>query len=285
MDKAIFTTLSHFQNYIEENNINSKSEFRRKNKYLLDKFYRVVPKEQHDKLIFNNNNYKKFGNTFLTVTDFQNFIEANNIERPSDFKKLFPKIYDRLCRILTPENKKKLIYKRKKNSYEDIDDINKLQEFINNNNIHSRKELHYCFSGLYVKFANQLDKVSFIKNNFSLGENCLINLFNKNNIKYITQKTYPDLKNTLPLRYDFYLPEYNILIEHHGEGHFRKGKYYSEELLINDKHKYEYANDHNIPILYYTIYVSTYKKFGYFCNVITDDKTLIEEIKRIRLTT
>lgn len=88
MDKAIFTTLSHFQNYIEENNINSKSEFRRKNKYLLDKFYRVVPKEQHDKLIFNNNNYKKFGNTFLTVTDFQNFIEANNIERPSDFKKI-----------------------------------------------------------------------------------------------------------------------------------------------------------------------------------------------------
>ena len=65
MDKAIFTTLSHFQNYIEENNINSKSEFRRKNKYLLDKFYRVVPKEQHDKLIFNNNNYKKIWKYFF----------------------------------------------------------------------------------------------------------------------------------------------------------------------------------------------------------------------------
>ena len=49
----------------------------------------------------------------------------------------------------------------------------------------AEKNYIIVFSGLYVKFANQLDKVSFIKNNFSLGKkNCLINLFNKNNIKY-----------------------------------------------------------------------------------------------------
>lgn len=118
----------------------------------------------------------------------------------------------------------------------------------------------------------------------SLGENFLCKLFNENGIKYVTQKVYPELKNILPLRYDFYLPEYNILIEHQGEEHFGKGRYYSESVKVNDKLKYEYAVNNNIPILYFTIYKNDYKTLGYFTEVITDSDILIQKIKEIKIS-
>lgn len=98
------------------------------------------------------------------------------------------------------------------------------------------------------------------------------------------QKTYPDLKDKLLLRYDFYLPDYNILIEHQGEGHFGKGKYYSEELIKHDRLKYQYAINNNIHIIYYTIYKTVYNKFGYFTRVLTNLENLIEEINKIGMT-
>jgi len=39
-------------------------------------------------------------------------------------------------------------------------------------------------------------------------------------IRYEQQKVFKDLKCNWFLRYDFYLPEYNILIEYDGEQHF-----------------------------------------------------------------
>ena len=131
---------------------------------------------------------------------------------------------------------------------------------------------------MYVKFQDQLDNVTFNESGMSQGEHFLMKLFIDNNIKFITQKTYSDLKNKLPLRYDFFLPEFNILIEHHGEGHFGKGRYYTQELIDNDKIKYKYAIDNNITIIYYTIYKSEYLNNRYFTEVITDPEILINRI-------
>lgn len=78
--------------------------------------------------------------------------------------------------------------------------------------------------------------------------------------------------------------EYNILIEHHGEGHFGKGRYYNDILIENDKRKFEYAINNNIPIIYFTIYKSEYKNKGYFTEVLTDSEILIQRIKEIGLT-
>lgn len=279
MNKDNLLTLEDFQNYININNIKSKKEFRLFNKYQYDRFLRLIPKEDRGKLIFENDGYNIYYDKFSKVSDFQEFIDENNILRPIEFKRRYPKIYDRLCRVLSSEDKKMLVYKNKINSFIDISTINKLQDFINFNKVHSKKELHKYFPGLYVKFIKELDKVKFTDNNYSLGENYLIELFTRNNIKFITQKTFPDLKNILPLRYDFYLIDYNVLIEHHGEGHFGKGKYYSEDLINNDKLKYKYAKDNNINILYYTIYKNDYEKYGYFTEVIVDPDILLQQIK------
>lgn len=274
----LLTTLEDFQNYINENNIKSKKEFRITNKYLYNRYIRLFSKNERN-LKFKEERYHSFEDEFKTIDDFQKFINEHEIEKPVEFKRKYPKIYDRLCRCISKEEKYNLVYKNKLNSYTNIVSINDLQNFINENNVHSRKELHKRYSGLYVKFQKKLDEVSFVVNNKSLGENFLINLFNDNNIKYITEKTFPNLKNILLLRYDFYLPEYNILIEHHGEGHFGKGRYFSKELLDNDLLKYNYSISNNIPILYFTIYKNEYENNGYFTEVITDGKILIQKIK------
>lgn len=278
------TSLGDFQKYIDDNNIKSKKEFRERNKYLYNRYNKLFPKDER-KLIFQEEYYHDFSNEFNSISDFQNFIDSNNIRRPVDFRKLYPKVYDRLGRTLSSEEKKELVYENKTRSYSDIITIEDLQEYVDLHEVHSRKELHKRFPGLYVKFSKILDNISFKFNNCSLGENFLQRLFLENDIKFVTQKTYSDLKNKLPLRYDFYLLEFNVLVEHQGEGHFGKGRYYSENLLINDKQKYKYAVDNNNPIFYYTIYKSEYRNCGYFTKVIIDPDILIQEIKRVKLTT
>jgi very-short-patch-repair endonuclease len=57
------------------------------------------------------------------------------------------------------------------------------------------------------------------------------------------------------LSYDFFLPEYNLLIEYQGEQHekYIKGFHKNKKAFINqqehDKRKREYAKNHNIKLL------------------------------------
>lgn len=72
--------------------------------------------------------------------------------------------------------------------------------------------------------------------NLSLGEKAIIKVLDKLGINYETQKTFKDLfysDKRAKLRYDFYLHEYNLLIEFHGEQHYTpvnmKGKLSDEK--------------------------------------------------------
>lgn len=57
----------------------------------------------------------------------------------------------------------------------------------------------------------------------SLGESEIINILQQNNINFETQKSFEDAFEIEghPYRYDFYLPDYNRLIEFDGEQHFK----------------------------------------------------------------
>lgn len=81
-------------------------------------------------------------------------------------------------------------------------------------------------------------------------------ILEKYNIKYNTQVKYEHLIgiNNGDLSYDFYLPDYNLLIECQGEQHERwiKGwitKTDFKKQLEHDKRKKKYAIDHNIRLL------------------------------------
>lgn len=78
-------------------------------------------------------------------------------------------------------------------------------------------------------------------------------IFEKSNIKYVREKTFSNLKNGR-LRYDFYLPELNILVEVDSMLHFEetpkfhKNTHEFKHAQQNDRLKNSYALSHNIPL-------------------------------------
>ena len=89
----------------------------------------------------------------------------------------------------------------------------------------------------------------------SHGEKYIRNYLNKHNIKYESQKRFHDLKDKTYLSYDFYLPDYNILIEYQGIQHYESvsfnGKDYTdlEKQQEHDKLKREYAKNNGYKLL------------------------------------
>lgn len=91
------------------------------------------------------------------------------------------------------------------------------------------------------------------KSSKSNGEKNVANWLGKNKIAYKKQKTFADCKNECVLRFDFYLPDYNILIEYNGKQHYEPVDYFGgqetfERQVLKDKIKEEYCKKNNIPL-------------------------------------
>lgn len=94
------------------------------------------------------------------------------------------------------------------------------------------------------------------KCNFSRGELNVSLFLDSNNIDYIGQYKYDNLNGVggKLLSYDFYLPQYNILIEFQGKQHFKpidhfggKKKFVIQQ--IHDIRKRRYAKENNIRLI------------------------------------
>lgn len=89
----------------------------------------------------------------------------------------------------------------------------------------------------------------------SKGEKSIREFLNNSDIKYIEQKQFDDLLGLGggKLSYDFFLPEFNILIEYQGEFHIGVPELQSENALKtqqeHDRKKREYARSHNIELI------------------------------------
>lgn len=91
------------------------------------------------------------------------------------------------------------------------------------------------------------------------GEKEIENILLKYNIEYNMQYSYNDCKCTNPLPFDFYLPDYNILIEYDGLQHYKPvnfGGISNNRALdnfittkIHDTMKTIYAKDNNIKLI------------------------------------
>ncbi|MCK9415301.1 hypothetical protein M0Q97_01430 [Candidatus Dojkabacteria bacterium] len=85
----------------------------------------------------------------------------------------------------------------------------------------------------------------------SHGEREIRVFLQNNDINFIYQKTFKGCKYKNLLKFDFYLPKYNICIEYDGKQHFSSFyKFGGEEILkiqkIKDSIKTKYCNDNNI---------------------------------------
>ena len=90
----------------------------------------------------------------------------------------------------------------------------------------------------------------------SVLESNVIAFLKKNNINYEHPKKFDGLKGVgdRSLSYDFYLTDYNKLLECQGEQHFKPIKYFGgidkfEIQLEHDKRKRQFAEDHNIEMI------------------------------------
>jgi Zn finger protein HypA/HybF involved in hydrogenase expression len=76
----------------------------------------------------------------------------------------------------------------------------------------------------------------------------------KNNLNYEYQKKFDGCINERSLYFDFYLPDYNTLIEYDGKQHFKTVKYFGGEKGLKirqerDKIKKEFCNKNDINLI------------------------------------
>jgi hypothetical protein len=89
----------------------------------------------------------------------------------------------------------------------------------------------------------------------SHGEKQIDKYLHNANIKHEHQKTYDNLLGSRGglLSYDFYLPDYNLLIEYQGEYHDGTARNQTDEefarQVLHDKLKAEYVDDNNIELM------------------------------------
>ena len=101
-----------------------------------------------------------------------------------------------------------------------------------------------------------VEDVLIVVNLKAKGEIKIRTFLDEHNIKYKRQYKFSDLydknKNN-PLKFDFYLEDFNLLIEFDGIQHFKKCWYDTDEDLQDrkqkDKLKTEYCNKNNYSLL------------------------------------
>ena len=92
------------------------------------------------------------------------------------------------------------------------------------------------------------------KCNESKGEKRIAEILDKYNIKYEQEKWFDDCRNKKPLRFDFYLLDYNIPIEYQGIQHYEPikafgGKKAFKRRQKRDKIKQKYCQKNKIPLI------------------------------------
>lgn len=84
----------------------------------------------------------------------------------------------------------------------------------------------------------------------SKGEKRISTILDSWNIEFIREHRFQDCVNKIPLKFDFFIVNYNICIEFDGRQHNdKKSKYYSEQISLNDIIKDEYCKKNNIKII------------------------------------
>lgn len=117
------------------------------------------------------------------------------------------------------------------------------------------------------------------KCNASKGEKIIENWLIENNILYESQKIFSDCRSKLPLPFDFYLFDYNILIEYNGKQHYEPIEYFGgkeafEGIVMRDKIKENYCEKNNIRLIKIAYNTDIYEELQKLYELLIMDKTI-----------
>lgn len=92
----------------------------------------------------------------------------------------------------------------------------------------------------------------------STGEKTIVKILNKNKILFEPQKTFESCRYKRKLAFDFFLPDYNTLIEFDGQTHYEDvyGLDVLERTQIRDKFKNNWTLENNIRLLRIPYYLT-----------------------------
>lgn len=166
------------------------------------------------------------------------------------------------------------IQKRDKSLRNNIDDVERIINSINGNILLNKNEYKNAHElNLKIKcgicgkiFVTSLHnyKKGYIKCKecsfrISNGELFIKKYLEDNNIYYKQEHWFKDCRNIKPLRFDFYLPDYNIAIEFDGRQHYdeypyryygiKESKEKLENLKSRDNTKNDYCKKNNIKLI------------------------------------
>lgn len=98
---------------------------------------------------------------------------------------------------------------------------------------------------------SKVNRCGICSQRISKGELQIINILNKYNISYIPEYRFSDCRDKKPLPFDFYLDDYNCIIEFDGRHHFEPiyGKDRFEITKLHDEIKNKYCDDHGIRLI------------------------------------
>lgn len=309
-----YNTVEDFQKFIDEHNLSGGLEFGDKFSAIHRKFvtlgfqpYVIYPNAKKPGLHQNRLIYKDYG-----LEEIQKYINENNIESPKQLEKNNRYLYSRSRYLnLTDKIKWKSRVICEDLSY--LKTIEDFQNYIDTNNVQSYYQFMKEHRNIYLKYIrlelrktsaplkfpnDEVDGKGFVFR--STWEKELAKILTDNQIEYQREYSFSQLRGkgekSRPARFDFYLPQYNILIEIQGPHHFfpyhekmldektKSVKYYLAKRYMDfKKHRYIQEHRKDCKILYYAhgkdgkYLVETY---GYPYYVYTDIKLLLKDIKK-----
>jgi very-short-patch-repair endonuclease len=130
------------------------------------------------------------------------------------------------------------------------------QDYINRTERNLIIECAYCgtpFTTSLVLFTQHGGQMcSNCKDTESIGERKIRIYLESNNIIFEQEKWFADCRDIKPLPFDFYLPDYNTIIEFDGEQHYKQGHFTHSNLSYVQTHdaiKNEYCKNNNIELI------------------------------------
>ena len=129
------------------------------------------------------------------------------------------------------------------------------QEDYSGSNVHNlRIECGSCGNTYITSFSDYTSNMQIrcksCANRESVGERRIREFLTSNKIKFEQEKAFEDCKDIYRLPFDFYLPDYNLIIEFDGQHHFYEtGRGNYESTKRHDEIKNQYCKDNNIELL------------------------------------
>lgn len=120
------------------------------------------------------------------------------------------------------------------------------------------------FQDIYIRIANKhKTKCNECTQKQSKYAQLTEEWLRQNNLKYIKEKRYLECKDKRTLPFDFYLPDFNILIEVDGEQHYRENAlYYTPNIKSHEKIKNDFCSFNGIKLIripYWTYFSNNFE--------------------------